>query len=445
MTVLVRFAPSPTGYLQAGNGRAAVLNALFAKKEGGRFLLRIDDTDEERSTKEFETAILEDLSWLGVNHDQFARQSDRIAEYGRAAETLKAAGRLYPCYETAAELDRKRKRQMAQKKPPIYDRSALALSDADRAKLEADGRKPHWRFKLSHTKVAWQDLLHGRVEIDTSTLSDPVLIREDGRFLYTLPSVVDDIECAVSHIIRGEDHVTNTAPQIEIFEALGAAAPQFAHYPLFIAAGGDVLSKRIGSLSLRALREDGTEALALATYVAKIGTSDPVEPHLSMDSLAGEFAFEKIGRAPAHFDVVALQALNAKFLHTLPFEMVASRLVALGIGGGAAFWDTARLNLTKLSDAAGLWRMVAGPVTPVLEDASLAKKALGLLPSEPWDENTWSAWTQLLSSETGTKGRALFHPLRLALTGADHGPELKKLLPLIGRAKVEARLKGETA
>lgn len=445
MTVLVRFAPSPTGYLQAGNGRAAVLNVLFAKKEGGRFLLRIDDTDDTRSTKEFEAAILQDLAWLGVHHDLFARQSDRIVQYQQAAETLKASGRLYACYETAAELDRKRKRQMAQKKPPIYDRSALLLSDADRAKLEVEGRKPHWRFKLSHTKVAWQDLLHGPVEIDTSTLSDPVLIREDGRFLYTLPSVVDDIEFRVSHIIRGEDHVTNTAPQIEIFEALGAAIPQFAHYPLFIAPGGDVLSKRLGSLSLRALREDGIEALALATYVAKIGTSDPVEPHLSMDSLAAEFAFEKIGRAPAHFDVVALQALNAKFLHALPFETVASRLGALGVGGGAAFWETARLNLTRLEDATGLWRMVAGPITPVLEDPSLAGKALALLPAEPWDESTWSVWTQRLSLETGAKGRALFHPLRLALTGADHGPELKKLLPLIGRARVEARLKGETA
>ncbi len=445
MTVLVRFAPSPTGHLPAGNGLAAGLNALFAKKEGGRFLLRIDDTDEERSTKEFEVAILEDLSWLGVHHDLFARQSDRIAHYQQAAETLKASGRLYACYETAAELDRKRKRQMAQKKPPIYDRAALVFSATDRAKLEAEGRKPHWRFKLSHTKAVWQDLLHGPVEIDTSTLSDPVLIREDGRFLYTLPSVVDDIEFGISHVVRGEDHVTNTAPQIEIFEALAATVPQFAHYPLLIAAGGDVLSKRAGSLSLRALREDGIESLVLATYVAKIGTSDPVEPHLSMDSLAAEFSFEKIGRAPAHFDVIALQALNAKLLHALPFDAIASRLTALGVGGGAAFWETARLNLTRLDDAAKLWRMVAGPITPVLEDPGLASKALAFLPAEPWDESTWSLWTQRVSSETGTKGRALFHPLRLALTGVDHGPELKKLLPLIGRAKVEARLKGETA
>ncbi len=445
MSVIVRFAPSPTGPLQAGNGRAAVLNALFARKERGQFLLRIDDTDEVRSKPEFETAILEDLAWLGTPHDLFARQSDRVALYERAAETLKTAGRLYPCYETAAELDRKRKRQMAQKKPPVYDRAALALTPADRAKLEGEGRRPHWRFKLSHKKVAWNDCIRGHTEIDTSTLSDPVLIREDGRFLYTLPSVVDDVDFKITHIIRGEDHVTHTAPKIEIFEALGAIAPLFAHYPLFITAGGEVLSKRLGSLSLRALKEDGIEALALATYVAKIGTSDPLEPHLSMDALAGEFAFEKIGRAPAHFDVAELETLNTKLLHTLPYDVVASRLGALGVGGGGAFWDTAKPNLVKLADIVDLWRMVAGPLSPVIEDGALASKALALLPSEPWDENTWGAWTKAVSTETGAKGRALFHPLRLALTGAEHGPELKKLLPLIGRAKAEARLKGETA
>jgi glutamyl-tRNA synthetase len=445
MSVVVRFAPSPTGLLQAGNGRASVLNALFARKEGGKFLLRIDDTDDTRSKPEFETAIIEDLAWLGTPHDLFARQSDRIGQHERAAELLKSAGRLYPCYETAAELDRKRKRQMAQKKPPIYDRAALALTDADRAKLEAEGRKPHWRFKLSHKKVAWNDCVRGPVEIDTSTLSDPVLIREDGRFLYTLPSVVDDIDFKITHIIRGEDHVTNSAPQIEIFEALGAIAPLFAHYPLFIAAGGEVLSKRLGSLSLRALREDGIEALALATYVAKIGTSDPLEPRLSMDALAAEFAFEKIGRAPAHFDIPELEALNTRLLHALPYEAVAIRLAELGVGGGASFWDAAKPNLAKLADIAGLWRMVAGPIAPVIEDGALAAKASALLPSEPWDESTWGTWTKAVSGETGAKGRALFHPLRLALTGAEHGPELKKLLPLIGRAKAEARLKGETA
>lgn len=445
MTPIVRFAPSPTGYLQAGNGRAAILNALFAKKERGKFMLRIDDTDDTRSKPEYEAAIIEDLTWLGVAHDLFARQSERAEAYNAAAEKLKADGRLYPAYETPDELDRKRKRQLAAHRAPVYDRAALKLNDAERAKLEAEGRKPHWRFKLSHTKVKWQDGIRGEVEIDTATLSDPVLIREDGRFLYTLPSVVDDIEFGVTHIIRGEDHVTNSAPQIELFVALGAAAPSFAHYPLFVTTGGEVLSKRLGSLSLRALRDDGVEPLALASYLAKIGTSDPVEARGSFDELAADFAFEKIGRAPAHFDPAELAALNAKLLHGLPFADVAERLAAMGVDGDADFWETVKPNLAHLADAKTYWAMVAGPVTPVIEDAALAAKAAGLLPPEPWDEGTWPVWTKAVGTAAGVKGRALFHPLRLALTGAEHGPELKKLLPLIGRKRALARLKGETA
>jgi len=423
----------------------AVLNALFAMKSAGKIMLRIDDTDDTRSTKEFEQAIIEDYAWLGIGHDIFARQSDRVAQYAAAAEKLKAAGRLYACYETAEELDRRRKRQMAAHKPPVYDRAALALSAAERAKFEAEGRKPHWRFKLTHSKVTWNDLIRGAVEIDTSTLSDPVLIREDGRFLYTLPSVVDDIDFAITHIIRGEDHVTNTAPQIEIFEALAAAVPAFAHYPLFILPGGEVLSKRLGSLSIRAMREEGIEPLALASYLAKIGTSDAIEPRTSLDTLAAEFALEKIARAPAHFDVAELATLNGKLLHLLSFEAVAERLAAFGIAGGAPFWDAVRPNLTKLSDAAVWWKVVNGPIAPALEDDKITAVAAALLPPEPWDESTWAALTKPVSETTGAKGRALFHPLRLALTGLEHGPELKKLLPLIGRARALARLKGETA
>jgi glutamyl-tRNA synthetase len=423
----------------------AVLNALFAKKNGGKLMLRIDDTDDTRSTKEYEDAIREDYAWLGIAHDVFARQSDRVAQYGEAAEKLKSSGRLYPAYETADELERKRKRQMAAHKPPVYDRAALSLSAADIAKFEADGRKPHWRFKLSHRKVAWHDLIRGPVEIDTSSLSDPVLIREDGRFLYTLPSVVDDIDFDITHVIRGEDHVTNTAPQIEIFEALGAPVPELAHYPLFILPGGEVLSKRLGSLSLRAIREEGIEALALASYLAKIGTSDAIEPRASLDALAADFALDKIARAPAHFDVAELLVLNGKLLHLLPYDAVAARLAGLGVSGGAVFWETVRPNLTKLEDAVLWWGVVNGPVTPVIEDEKVTAVAAALLPSEPWDEKTWSALTKPVSEATGMKGRALFHPLRLALTGRGDGPELKKLLPLIGRARALARLKGETA
>jgi glutamyl-tRNA synthetase len=291
--------------------------------------------------------------------------------------------------------------------------------------------------------VRWNDLIRGPVEIDTATLSDPVLIREDGRFLYTLPSVVDDAEFAVSHILRGEDHVTNSAPQIEIFEALGATVPRFAHFALFVAAGGEVLSKREGSLSLRTLRGDGIEALALNAYLAHIGTSDSIEPALSLRALADGFAFEKMGRALAHFDMAELTALNAKTLHAMPYDIVAPRLTALSVS--QAVWEAVKPNVTRLADAADLARLVTGPVTPVIEDAAFVARALALLPSEPWDEGTWSVWTKAVAAETGAKGRALFHPLRLALTGLEHGPELKKLLPLIGRDKTVARLEGKTA
>ncbi|MDE1986664.1 MAG: glutamate--tRNA ligase [Alphaproteobacteria bacterium] len=441
----VRFAPSPTGLLHVGNARTALLNFLFAKKAGGKFLLRIDDTDGERSKPEYEAAIIEDLGWLGIAHDLFARQSERADAHRVAAEKLKVAGLLYPCYETQLELDRRRQRQIASGRPPVYDRAALKLTDEDRAKLEAQGRKAHWRFRLSQSKVRWRDLIRGEVEIDTAHLSDPVLIREDGRFLYTLPSVTDDVDFQITHIIRGEDHVTNTAVQIEIFEALGAAVPAFAHHPLLVGAGGEALSKRLGSLSLRLLREDGIEPMAADSYLAKTGTSDAVTPHAVLDELIAEFAVEKIGRAPAHFDPAELSNLNAKLLHTLPFGAVAARLTAAGIDGGAAFWDTAKPNLTRFSEIGDLWTLVKGPLAPVVENAPLIAKAAEILPPEPWDEATWSSWTKAVAVATGAKGRELYHPLRLALTGREHGPELKKLLPLIGRAKALARLQGETA
>ena len=442
---LVRFAPSPTGLLHVGNARTAVLNFLFAKKTGGKFLLRIDDTDTERSKPEFERAILEDLRWLGLGHDLFARQIERASAHRSAAEKLIASGRLYPCYESADELERRRKRQIAQGRPPVYDRTALRLGEEDKAKLEAGGRKPHWRFMLSHRPVKWRDLVRGEVEIDTATLSDPVLVREDASFLYTLPSVVDDIDFAVSHIVRGEDHVTNTAVQIELFQAFNAPVPDFAHFPLLVGSGGEALSKRIGSLSLREVRENGIEPLALACYLAKTGTSDPIELKPSLDALAAEFDFAKIGRAPAHFDPAELGHLNTKLLHGLDYAAVAGRLMDLGVGGGAAFWEVAKPNLTRLDDAAGLWTLVAGPVMPAIEDAAFAAASADLLPPEPWDEATWPQWTAAIAAATGRKGKALYHPLRLALTGRESGPELKKLLPLIGRARAAARLKGETA
>jgi glutamyl-tRNA synthetase len=438
MNITVRFAPSPTGLLHVGNARTALLNWLFAKKLGGRFLLRIDDTDAARSTKAFEEAIYRDLAWLGLSHDGTDRQINRLTKYSTAFYQLQASGRVYPCFETEGELERQRSLLAARKLPPIYNRASL--EPANKAKWEAEGRKPHWRFKLSRSKVSWTDLVRGAVEIDTATMSDPVLVREDGAFLYTLPSVADDIDMGISHVVRGEDHVTNTAAQIEIFLALGAALPKFAHFPLLVGAGGEALSKRLGSLSLEQLRGDGIEPLAVAAYLAKIGTSDPVEPRQTLGELAQEFDFARIGRAPAHFVPEELEALNAKTLHAMPYSAVAA-----SVPQGEAFWDAIKPNLNKRGDIAQLARLVSGPVTPVIEDAALAAAAAALLPPEPWDQETWGAWTKAVSAQTGAKGRGLFHPLRLALTGLEHGPELKKLLPLIGRDRSVARLKGETA
>jgi glutamyl-tRNA synthetase len=438
MSVVVRFAPSPTGLIHVGNVRTAVLNFLFARKNGGRFILRIDDTDQARSTKEFEAGIHQDMAWLGLTHDFSERQSARMDAYRAAFDKLVASGRIYPCYETEAELERQRGLLKARKLPPIYDRSSL--DPAKKEKWEGEGRKPHWRFKLNRSKVQWDDLVRGSVEIDTATLSDPVLLREDGNFLYTFPSVVDDVDFGITHIIRGEDHVTNTAAQVEIFQALGATPPAFAHHPLLVGAQGEALSKRLGSLSIRQLREEGLEPIAIASYLAKIGTSDAVEPRLSLDDLAAELDFGKIARAPAHFDSDELASLNARTLHITPYAAVKDRA---GVPEGV--WDAIRPNLTKLSDAQTLALLVTGPLTPVIEDAALTAKALELLPPEPWNEETWGAWTKAIAAATGAKGRGLYHPLRLALTGRGDGPELKKLLPLIGRARTLARLEGKAA
>jgi len=443
MTVVVRIAPSPTGKLHVGNMRTSLVNWLFARKAGGKFVLRLDDTDTERSTEEFARGIETDITWLGLTYDFFAKQSDRTVVYEAAAEKLKAAGRLYPCYETADELDRRRKRQLAAHKPPIYDRAALNLTAAERAEFEANGRKPHWRFKLDGRQVEWSDLTRGPVHIDTTSLSDPVLIREDGRFLYTLPSIVDDIDFGITHIIRGEDHVTNTGVQIEIFEALGATLPVFAHLALLVGAGGEGLSKRTGALSVADLREEGIEAMAINSLLTKIGTSDPVVPRASLDELIADFEMSHIGRAPAHFDPAELRALNHKLLHATPYEKVAARLIELGVPGGVAFWDAVRDNIVVLSDARIWWDVVAGEIEPVIEDAAFAAEARSLLPAGPFSEETWQEWSAAVSKKAGVKGKALYMPLRLALTGQPHGPEMRKLLPLIGPERAARRLSGQ--
>ena len=438
----VRFAPSPTGRIHIGNARTALLNWLFARQRQGRFILRYDDTDLERSRREFADSIAIDLDWLGVRPDLIRRQSERIALYDAAAQKLREQGRLYACYETAEELDRRRKRQQALGRPPIYDRAALKLTSEERAALEAQGRRPHWRFQLEPRVVRWNDLVRGESHIDCASLSDPVLAREDGSYLYTLPSVVDDVDLGVTHVIRGEDHVTNTAVQIQIFEALSGGAPEFGHHNLLTDASGEGLSKRTGSLSIQSLRESGVESLAAAALAVLVGSAESVHPIASLDELAASLDLSRLSQAAARFDETELRSLSAKTLHRLPFADVAARLAALGIeGAGAeAFWAVARGNLTQLADARVWWNVIHGEVEPVVEDPAFLASSAALLPAEPWEAKTWSEWTGAVKRETGRKGRELFHPLRLALTGLEAGPELAALLPLIGRTKALARL-----
>lgn len=449
MPVKVRFAPSPTGKLHVGNVRTALVNWLFAKGQGGQFVLRIDDTDLARSTAEYERGIEQDLIWLGLVWDERHNQSQRFDRYRAAAERLKAAGRLYPCYETAEELDRRRKVQLSRGQPPIYDRAALQLSEAQREAYEAEGRRPHWRFKLDGKRVHWVDLARGSAEVDTASMSDPVLIREDGLFLYTLPSVVDDLDMGITHVIRGEDHVTNTGAQIEIFEALIALGwtgrlPGFAHMPLLVGADGQALSKRLGSLSISEMREQGYEPIAITSHLGKIGTSDALEIAPSMAALGAGFSFDKMGRSPARYDTADLDRLNAQALHAMSYDQAQGRLAAAGCDLGEDFWTTVRPNLERFGDVEALARIVKGPVTPVIADAEFARVAAETLP-ETIDGDSWSAWTGAIKGRTGAKGKALFMPLRQALTGQEHGPDMAALIPLIGRERILKRLSGETA
>jgi glutamyl-tRNA synthetase len=438
--VAVRFAPSPTGRLHVGNARGALLNWLFARKYGGSFLLRLDDTDTARSTEEFAKGIEADLRWLGLDWDRFAKQSDRFALYSEATEKLKASGRLYPCYETSEELQLRRKIQLSQKKPPVYDRAALKLTAEDRAKFEAEGRQPHWRFKLNGGTVVWDDIIHGRVEIDMASLSDPVLVRSDGYPLYTLSSVVDDGDLKISHVIRGEDHVTNTAAQIQLFEALGYAVPGFGHFSLLLDAEGGGLSKRLGSLSLADLRDQGYEPMALNSLLARLGSADPVEAQADVQALVAGFDLSRFSRAPARLDPHDLDLLNAKLLHGTDFAAVRDRLPN---GATEAFWLAIRGNLGRLSEAADWWTVATSEIATTHEDPAVVAAAAEALPPEPWDATTWKALTQAISAKTGAKGKALFHPLRLALTGRDKGPEMAALLPLIGRERALKRLTGK--
>ncbi|ESQ84501.1 hypothetical protein AEAC466_09115 [Asticcacaulis sp. AC466] len=445
MTVKVRFAPSPTGRIHAGNVRAALINWLFAHKNQGVFVLRIDDTDLERSTKENEDLIETDLKWLGLEWQERYNQSKRFDIYQTAADALKAAGRLYACYETAEELDRRRKVQLSRGLPPVYDRAGLALTDAEKAAFEAEGRKPHWRFKLDGKRVSWEDLVRGHCEVDTTSMSDPVLIREDGAFLYTLPSVVDDMDMKITHVIRGEDHVANTGTQLEIFEALQGlfpvGLPVFAHMPLLVGADGEGLSKRLGSMSISQMREDGLEPLAITSHLAKIGTSDPLEAAPSLVALADGQDFGKMGRAPARYDFDDLMRLNAGVLQAMSYADAKPRLAKIDADLGELFWDTVKMNLHRFAEVKAWAQIISGDITPRIEDPAFAAKALELLPDD-YGRDSWQAWSGAIKEATGAKGKALFMPLRQALTGMDHGPDMGALSFLIGREKIAQRLKG---
>jgi len=439
----LRFAPSPTGFLHVGNARLALINWLYARKLGGGMVLRLDDTDAERSTEEYASCIQEDMRWLGLEWSELKKQSDRTEAYDAAFKTMRDAGRLYACYETGEELDYKRKRQLARKLPPVYDRAGLSLTEEQIAAYEAEGRKPHWRFRLDQEVISWKDEVRGLVEVDGASMSDPVLIRSDGRPLYHMPSVVDDIDFGISHVIRGEDHVSNTALHIQIFKALGAEVPEFAHLPLLMGPDGGPLSKREGSQSLREMREGGIEAMTVNSLLARLGTSDNVEVRHNLDEVVVGFDISRFSRAAAKFDPAELSNLNAKLLHELDWTEVKDRLSDDGITED--FWLAIRKNLTVLSDINDWRQVVTGPLTPVVEDLAFLQTASNLLPEGDLSQESWKTWTTAVKEQTGAKGKELFMPLRLALTGKPHGPEMKAMLPLIGREKVLARLSGNAA
>ena len=441
MKVVTRFAPAPTGRLHVGNIRTAVHNWLWARRNGGKFILRLDDTDRERSREEHVEGIREDLAWLGLAPDEEQRQSARFDRYEAALERLKAAGRVYPAYETAQELELKRKVQLGRGKPPVYDRAALALTETERAALEAQGRRPHWRFRLDHdAPIEWNDLVRGPQHFDPALLSDPIVRREDGSWLYMLPSAVDDVDLGVTHVVRGEDHVANTALQVQMFEALGAAAPAFAHEALLVGSEGK-LSKRLGSLGADALREAGIEPIALVAKLARIGTSLPVEPVADAGPLVDTFDFSTFGRAPARFDLDELTALNARVVHLLPYASVAERLPR---GMSEADWLAVRPNLRTVAEAADWWAILHGHVEAAADpgDAEFLAAAAAVAAEIDWTADPWRQLTALLKERTGRTGKSLFHPLRRALTGRDSGPEMAALLPLIGRDEAIARLGG---
>ncbi|WP_062011468.1 glutamate--tRNA ligase [Aureimonas sp. AU4] len=455
MAPIVRFAPSPTGYLHIGNLRPALFNWLFAQREGGRFILRYDDTDLERSKREYADAVLEDIEWIGLRPDEIARQSQRLDRYDAASERLRDSGAIYPCFETADELERARRRRLARGLPPVYTRDALRLNAEERARLEAEGRKPYWRFRLPNapdgsldpvrTEIRWNDLVRGEELVDLASLSDPVVRREDGTYLYTFTSVVDDAEMGITHILRGDDHVTNTGVQIAIFEALGAPVPRFGHFNLLTTIDGEGLSKRSGALSLRTLREEGFEPMAVASLAVLTGLSGSIEAVPDLGTLARRLDFGAVSHSSAKFDPANLLRLNAELVHAKQTGEVAEELEGMGVPADRAdaFWLTVRGNCERVRDAAAwadiIWKGPSQEAAVADADRAFVADAIDALPPEPFAATTWKLWTDDLKARTGRKGRALFLPLRIALTGREHGPDMSALLPLIGREKALER------
>jgi len=440
--ITTRFAPSPTGYIHVGNLRTALMNYMIARKSGGTFILRIDDTDQERSKQEYIDGIQRDLEWLGIGWDRMEYQSKRLDRYRDAADKLREMGRFYEAFETPTELDLKRKKLLNMGKPPVYDRAALALSDAEKDKLRAERGNGVWRFLLDRERIDWEDGILGPISIDAASVSDPVLIRGDGQILYTLASVVDDIEMGVTNIVRGADHVTNTATQIQIIKALGGTPPAFAHHSLLTGPQGEALSKRLGALSLRDLRDQGIKPMALLSLMARLGSSDPVELRSSMDELIEGFDISRFGAAPTKFDVNDLFPLTAHHLQSLPLEAVRDDIDALGVPADLAepFWLMARDNITTLKDLDGWWTLCRDGAEPLIddEDKDFIAEAMTLLPEPPFTAETWGQWTAEVKAATGRKGRGLFMPLRKALTGMNHGPEMAALMPLLQKVRAKA-------
>ncbi|MDG1768992.1 MAG: glutamate--tRNA ligase [Yoonia sp.] len=428
-----RFAPSPTGYLHIGNLRAALFNYAIARQNGGTFVLRIDDTDQERSKDEYIQGIKDDLTWLGLTWDRVEHQSARMDMYLDAKQKLIDMGRLYECFETPIELDLKRKKQLNMGKPPVYDRAALDLSEAEKDALRAE-RGSHWRFKLDHARIEWDDEIVGTISIDAASVSDPVLFKNDGQILYTLASVVDDTEMGMTNVVRGSDHITNTATQIQIMQALGGTIPRFAHHSLLTGPQGEALSKRLGTLALRDLRAQGVAPQAILSLMARLGSSDPVELRATVQEIVDGFDISKFGSAPTKFDADDLGPLTARYLATLTADDVAETLANVPAEQRPAFWAAIKGNINSLEDVAGWWTFFQkGPSAPLIadEDREFVAQAFDMLGNPPYADDTWSTWTSAVKEATGRKGKGLFMPLRKAVTGLERGPEMADVMPLL--------------